>query len=418
MTESAKGGVRSRGPSVLAAAFVGNAAGVGLTLHVFGVFVEPVAQSLGAAMAVMALAPVLWQCINGLLNVPLGRLLGSVSIRNVMALGATLLGGGLALLSRTGTLVEAGLVYALLVSIGSVMVGTLPAMTLVSNWYEERRGRALGIVSAGTIAAGLFFPPLAAWLIELFGWQHAFLLLGLGTLVVVMPILLAFVIDRPEQVGERPDGRPASEEGELLVDPAPVEMGAVLRDRNFWLIAITFSLLFAAGLVSVLFTVPFALQIGLDLQQAAWVMSARSGAGFAGRILLTGLSDRVGRRPVLWGVVVSQILLWSVLVRTSDTRVFVVVSVAIGFTSTAFPLRAALVGAAFGRASFSRAMGLLFLAELPFQLMAAPLAGYVYDTTGDYATAFSVFLPVFFVAGILLFFIRDGPAREAPRRPL
>jgi len=413
LSEGAKGGARSRGPSVLAAAFLGNAAGVGLTLHVFGVFVEPVAKSFGATMALMAVAPVLWQCINGSLNVPLGRLLGTVSIRRVMALGAGLLGAGLVLLSRASTLVEAGLVYVALVSIGSVMVGTLPAMTLVSNWFEERRGAALGIVSAGTIAAGLFFPPLAAWLIELFGWRQAFLLLGLGTLVAVVPVVLAFVIDRPEQVGERPDGRAASSEGDPIPEVTPVEMGTVLRDRNFWLIALTFSLLFAAGLVSVLFTVPFALQIGLDLQQAAWVMSARSGAGFAGRILLTGLSDRVGRRPVLWGVVVSQILLWSVLVRTADLRVFVFVSVAIGFTSTAFPLRAALVGAVFGRASFSRAMGLLFLAELPFQLLAAPLAGYVYDTTGDYATAFSAFLPVFFIAGILLFFIRDGPAREA-----
>ncbi len=394
---------------MLAAAFVGNAAGLGLTLHVFGVFVEPVAKSLGATMAVMALAPVLWQCINGLLNIPLGRLLGSVSIRNVMALGAVLLGGGLALLSRAGTLVEAGLVYALFVSIGSIMVGTLPAMTLVTNWYDERRGRALGIVSAGTIASGLVFPPLAAWLIGRFGWQQAFVLLGLGTLVLVMPILLAFVIDRPEQVGERPDGRLALDESDPIVEAAPVEMGRVLRDRSFWLIAVTFGLLFAAGLVSVLFTVPFAQQIGLDLQQAAWLMSARSGAGLVGRIMLTALSDRVGRRPVLWGVVGSQILLWSLLIRTTDAWAFVLVSIAIGFTTAAFPLRAALVGAAFGRASFSRAMGLIFLAELPFQLIAAPLAGYVYDTTGDYATAFSAFLPVFFVAGILLLFIRDGP---------
>lgn len=401
---------------MLAAAFVGNGAGVGLTLHVFGVFVEPVARSLGAAMAVMALAPALWQCINGLLNVPLGRLLGSISIRRVMALGAALLGGGLVLLSRSGSLVEAGLVYVLVVSIGSVLVGTLPAMTLVSNWYEERRGRALGIVSAGTIAAGFFFPPLAAWLIELFGWRQAFALLGLGTLLGVMPILLVFVIDRPEQVGERPDGGLAAEEGPPSEEEPPVELGSVLRSRDFWLIAVTFGLLFAAGLVSVLFTVPFALQVGLDLQQAAWVMSARSGAGFVGRILLTALSDRVGRRAVLWGVVVSDILLWSVLVRTSDTRVFIAASVAIGFVSAAFPLRAALVGAAFGRASFARTMGLLFLAELPFQLMAAPLAGYVYDRTGDYATAFSAFLPVFFVAGGLLFFVRDGPRPSSAAR--
>jgi MFS family permease len=410
-----KRGLRSRGPTVLGAAFLGNLVGVGLTLHVFGVFVQPVAEGLGATMAVMGLAPLLWQCVNGLLNPLLGRVLGPIPIRTVMAVGALLLGTGLVLLSRAETLLQAGLVYGFLVSIGSVMVGTLPAMTLVSNWFEARRGRALGIVSAGTTGSGLILPPLAAWLIGLYGWRQALLLLGIGAALIAIPVLLAFVIDRPEQVGEAPDGRtPSSGEGaaDSIAETPPVDTREVIADRNFWLIGLAFGLIFAAGLVPVLFTVPYAMQLGLTLQDSAWVMSLRAIAAVVGRIALTGLSDHVGRRAVLWALLAVQLVLWNVLVGTQSTTVFVVASVSIGFMSASFALKAALVSASFGRESFSRAMGLLYVVELPFQLLAAPVAGYLYDTTGDYAVAFRSFMPAFVIAGLILFFVRDGPVHR------
>ena len=180
------------------------------------------------------------------------------------------------------------------------------------------------------------------------------------------------------------------------------------------MIGLTFGLLFAAGLVPVLFTIPFAMQTGLTLQDGAWVMSARAAAAVVGRIAITGLSDRLGRRAVLWGVIAAEIVLWTVLVGAKSIPVFIFASIAIGFAGAAFALQAALVSAAFGRASFSRAMGLLYTAELPFQLLAAPLAGYLYDSTGDYTAAFRSFMPAFFLAAIALFFVRDGPTRTTP----
>jgi len=393
----------------VSAAFLGNVVGVGFTLHLFGVFVGPVAEGLGATMAVMGLAPLLWQCVNGLLNPFLGRVLGLVPIRIVMATGAALLGTGLVLLSRAATALEAGIVYACLVSIGSVMVGTLPAMTLVSNWYEKKRGRALGIVSSGTTASALILPPLAAWLIGLYGWRQAFLLLGVGAAVVSIPVLLGLVVDRPEHVGEMPDGGPPAPESDPVPSTPPVDARAIVADRSFWLIGLAFGLLFAAGLVPVLFTVPYAMQLGFSLQEGAWVMSARAAAGVVGRIALTGLSDRVGQHAVVWGVIAAQLVLWNVLIATRSTAIFVATSIAIGFMGASFSLKAALVGTAFGRASFSRTMGLLYVVELPFQLLAAPVAGYLYDTTGDYALAFRSFMPAFLVAGLVLLFVRRVP---------
>jgi predicted MFS family arabinose efflux permease len=388
---------------------------MGLTLQIFGVFVEPVAESLGASIAVMGLAPVLWQCVNGVGSAILGRLLGRVSIRAVMISGAGLLATGLVLLSRVETLLAASFVLGGIVSVGSVMVGSLPGATLATNWFVERRGRALGIIAAGSTGSGMLFPPLAAWLIGLYGWRHAFLLLGVGVAGVAIPSFLALVVDRPEAVGESPDGRSPAPDATPAAPPA--SLSEILANRNFWLIGLTFGLLFSASLLPVLFTIPYAKQIGFSLQGAAWIMAARSAAAICGKIAITSLSDRLGRRPLLWGVIASQFVLWLVLVETQSFERFTVACVLIGFVAAAFPLQNALVGATFGRESFPRAMGLLYVVELPFQLLSAPIGGFIYDTTGDYAAPFRYFLPVFLVAALLLVFVKDpSPAQRAPPR--
>jgi len=393
-------------------AVLGNVIAVGATLNIYGVFVNPVAESLGASIAVMGLAPTIWQCVTGLGAPIVGRLAGRVALRSLMLTGAVALALGLILLSRVESLWQASLLLAGLVAVGSSLLGLVPTATLVTNWYVERRGFALGMVAAGATGSGMLLPPLAAWLVGEYGWRQAFLILGIGVATVTLPCLLALIVDKPEDVGETPDGIAPAAEAEAL--KAPLPMRAILAERNFWLIALAFGPLFAASLMPVLFTVPYAVQIGLTLQGGAWIMSARSGAAIVGKIAISALSDRLGRRPVVWGVIAAQFLLWSALVETRDFGIFAALSIAMGFVASALPLQNALVGATFGRESFPRAMGLLVAVELPFQLLTAPVAGAIVDATGDYAAAFRAFMPVFLLSAILLAFVKDRPVASSP----
>ena len=106
-------------------------------------------------------------------------------------------------------------------------------------------------------------------------------------------------------------------------------------------------------------------------------------------------------------MIAARFVLWLILVETQSFERFGVVCVALGFVAAAFPLQNALVGATFGRESFPRAIGMLFLVELPFQLLNASVGGFIYDTTGDYAAPFRYFLPVFLVAALSLVFVKD-----------
>ena len=145
-------------------------------------------------------------------------------------------------------------------------------------------------------------------------------------------------------------------------------------------------------------------------------MSARSLAAIFGKVVISSASDRFGRRPVVWAVIAAQIVLWLVLVETRSFGVFAGVCIALGFVAAAFPLQNALVGASFGRESFPRAMGMLYVVQLPFQLLSAPLGGYLRDATGDYGAPFRYFLPVFVIAAVLLFFVKDGTREEQTSR--
>jgi len=399
-----------RGPRIIFAAFLSFLVSVGLVFSIFSVFVQSLAEAFGASMAVMGFMPVIYHVMSALVSPVLGRKIGRLSIRRLMLGGLTGLALGLVGVSQSSSLLQASLFFGALVVVGSIVMGGLAASTLITSWYVETRGRAIGLAATGTTAAGLVLPPLAAWLIGRFGWRTALAAMAVAAWLLVMPAFVRLVVDRPEDVGEEPEGGADPAEA-ATSDQAATPTSLILRNREFWLIAVIFGLVLAAGLVSVLFTVPYARQLGLPLQSAAWVLAVRSVASAAGQISLPSLSDRVGRRPVLWGVIAAEMLLWVMLVQARSIPIFVVAVVGMGFVGGALmPLRTAMLASVFGRRDYALAAGLLAPASMPFQVFAAPLVGRIYDKTGDYAVAFESFLIFFPIAAGLLYFVRDRPA--------
>jgi len=58
------------------------------------------------------------------------------------------------------------------------------------------------------------------------------------------------------------------------------------------------------------------------------------------------------------------------------------------------------------------ASGVLRRVELPFVLLASPIAGFIYDATGSYNDAFYILAGLIALACIGPFFIRIGGAAE------
>lgn len=407
-----------RSREVLIGGFVGSLISVGLTIYLFGVFQDALVESFGTSVATLAWAPTLFMAVSGILSPLVGRSLATrgrpgISIRRVMLAGALAIGIGLVLLSRMGSLVGAAVIFGTLVAPGAILFGPLLGQSMITNWFGARRGWALGIVSAGTTVGGMLTPPLAASLIEAFGWRDAMAILGGLALAVGVPTVLWLVRDRPEDVGLTVDGIGSSDqdlEGQSTSgggeEPAS-ETRTLLRDPALWLLGMTFGLVFSAGTISTVFTVPYASELGLPLLGGAFIASMRAGSAAIGKIVLGSLSDRLGIRRVLFGVIAIEVLLTGLLVQTRDPVVFSVLGVAIGFVGgSPLPLKAAFVGSIFGRTDFAAAMGLVQSVGVPFQLFMVPIAGLIYAATGTYAAVFGLTIPLFGLAAVGLAFLR------------
>lgn len=404
----------------LTGGFLGSLFAVGLTIYLFGVFQDALIEAFSTTVGTLSFAPALFTGVSGVLSPLVGRSLGTSarsgqSIRFVMSCGAVVLGAGLIGVSRSTTLGWAAAAFAGLVAPGAILLGPLLGQALVTNWFDAQRGRALGIVSAGTTVGGMLMPPLAATLIEGIGWRDAMATLGALSIFVVLPLVRFLVVDRPEQIGEGVDGMDEPSKTTANMEPV-VAVGTVtlLRNPSLWLVGITFGLVFSAGMISTIFMIPYAGELGIPLLGGSLIASARAGAAAFGKIVFGSISDRVGVRPVLYGVIGTEVLLTLILVQTRSPVVFVVIGVAIGFVGgSPLPLKAAMTGQVFGRSNFPAAMGLLQTVGVPFQLCMVPLAGAIYGYADSYAAVFALTLPCFVLGAVALYFVpllSSGPS--------
>jgi predicted MFS family arabinose efflux permease len=397
----------ARGPRVVAVGLLSNLVSVGCGLTLFGLFLEPVSAELGIDKTSAGFGHSLGQITGAVGSLALGWWLLRRWAREVLLAGALCMALGLLAMSRIESGLHAALLFLTLLGVGTLFTGPIATSALVTRWYTANRGRALGIAAAGTTLGGALLPPIAALLIERFGWRDALALLGAGVGVLLLPVVWAWAVDRPADPEPTSGGPPAT---------APLRLAEALRDARFWVVSLIFGFGFAGGLVMVLFTVPYAKQLGYSLQAGALVMSARSLSGALGKVAFGTLSDHVDRRWLLGGMLVASALLLELFLHARSSFEFALLAGAIGFISAPLlPLQQIVVGAVFGREAFSQMLGLLGFVRLPLQLLAAPLFGFVLDASGEnYELAFRSYVLLFLLGAALLPLLRIPRAAEEP----
>jgi cyanate permease len=262
--------------------------------------------------------------------------------------------------------------------------------------------------------SGVIMPYISAELINNYGWREGFLVYGLFTLLVVLPMVLRFVVSRPEDIGMRPDGAMpiAVKAGAELVVPKPrLAMRDVFREHNFWVIVLTFSLIFCCMGATLTHMIPRLTDNGYTLVQASLVMSLCAGFGVTGKLSFGWLGDRLSLRKVMSIVIVMQFTGQLLMYLSVDLVVFAIGASLFGYgVGGVVPMHGATVGKTFGRERFGAILGLMRPAMLPIQILGVPFAGWVYDVTGSYANAFEAFLGIYLLAAIALSFYRQPQA--------
>ena len=197
--------------------FVRNAAG-SLT---FAVFVPLIAEDTGWSRALIGGAA----AVGGLLatgaSPPVGWAIDRFGARLVLVLSLVAL--GISTIALAWLSVHIAIFYAAL-AVGRIMFSSplnVGAATLVGRWFVRQRGRATGLLFLSHSGGMAAFPLVATWVSAAYGWQTAWIVLGVMVYVIALAPAALLVAQRPEDVGLLPDGdRPARGASDTASSPA------------------------------------------------------------------------------------------------------------------------------------------------------------------------------------------------------
>ena len=400
---------------VVGVAFFAQFLALGCAIAVYGLFIPVLTDEFGASYTTANLGLSLVSVVMAAAGAVVGPLLDRRSIRFIMMTGALLGAACYGLMSQADALWQLGLLFGVGVAIGAAMFGPLAANTVVAKWFEQHRGKALGIASMGAPTGGLVLSPIVGALIANVGWREALMVMSVLHLLLI-PLIGWVIRNTPQDMGLTADGG----SGETVELDAPAgrlwSTREVLRAPTFWFLALAFGM---AGAVAGAFNanvIPYAVDLGVELERAALFISAIGGTAIVGTAVFGALADRVSIRLLLWVSFGLQAMVFIAL-RTVSPEFGGLMSGVLVFGLAAgalLPVLAAAVGQGFGPLSFGRVMGFIGPVTLPFAFAGPPLVGWLRESANSYLPAFELFVGVFVVASLFVIGVRLSSSDEEP----
>jgi MFS family permease len=348
----------------------------------FAVFLLPVAAEFGADRAALTGVYATAVLVAGLVAPFVGVAIDRLGPRRCYLAGLLLFGGAYALAGQVAALWQLYVVIGVLAPAGASLVGMVPASTLVSRWFGDRLPTAMAVLSAAMGTGMLAFAPLAQWLIDRVGWRHAYELIGLALLVLLVPLALlpwsriaAGSADVVEAMRRRGAGQ------------AAWTVARALRTPIFWALAgMMFSTAVSTYVVSVQL-VACLVDAGYPPLVAAWTFGLAGMISIAGMMGAAALAERVGERltaTVSYSLTLLGLaLLGLALVRPSGWLVAGYVLAFGGAQGSRGPLAAVLAARGFPGA-MGRVYGMVLLAAGAGSALGAWAGGALFDLTGGY----------------------------------
>jgi len=210
-----------------------------------------------------------------------GGLSDVISTRRIGVFGAIAISLGMIALRWQSELWS---LYLLCFAIGAFGFASLfaPMVALTGRWFSARKGLAIGIVTAGGALGQGLVPYTANLLLEAAGWRNAALWLGIGYLVILLPLVM--LLRSPP----------------VHADTAAAAQGS---NENLWGIPhritipwLAFASVFCCICMAVplVHLIPLGIGIGCSTQTAAGMLLSAMIAGIFGRLFFGSLADHIG----------------------------------------------------------------------------------------------------------------------------
>ena len=404
---------------IVAVCYLGDFFASGLGQSTLSLFYKPIKDELGWSLSRLVGATTA-ATIGGMFVSPfLGRAIDRFGVKPIMLWGTVVAGSGMILMMFVQEVWQYWALWTCIAALGLAEFAGLASQSAVSNWFIQRRGRAIMMSTLGNTTGTIVGAPVVAFLITLMGWRPAFGVMGLAVLTVLIPLIIVFIRNKPEDVGLKPDGdwKPSGKRASRR--PEATEESWTLREalgtRTLW--ALMGCFVFGGSTIALngSILVPYLTQVhGMTAQQVGWVISLFWIPASISRVIWGLLVDKLSPRVCLFTVGFTRAcgpFCLALLPFPFNLGLWMLFS---GLLGNAYGiLQPVMFGNFFGRKSFATiAGGARPFMAIPGLLIPQVLAR-IYDVTGSFRSGFMLSGAIGLVGAMCSLFVAAPIKRTA-----
>ncbi|GAA0363746.1 MFS transporter [Alkalibacterium iburiense] len=387
---------------------------VGLPVMTNGVFIQPIADSLGVYRGTVSVHNTMTLLLKAVMSLYAPRLIRRYTFKKAMIIGTLLAGLSNYFLGWTNQIWLFN-VLGTIRGIGTGMLAWVPLTIVINEWFSEKHGLVTSIVLSFSSITGAIFSPIFTSLIQSLGWAQSYRIMGLLIILFALPIILVPFTVNPRESGYLPYG---------LVEKGEKDSGqartVIRREEGVEVSTLLFSLLFIFTLLqTMLIGVPqhfpgFSGTVGWQESVGATMLSIAMISSIGFKLGLGYISDIIG--PVKSTVsILSFVGLASILLML--TRRVPILYIAAFFYGSIYAIPSVsvtlLTKEFFGRYHFTRLYPILAFSTSLGGAISLSLVGFIYDFTGSYVPAFAGSLVINIInICVLLYLNKATPKRR------
>ena len=330
-----------------------------------------------------------------------GIIIDRVGVRALMISGMFLLSATFYFYAQSDSLAD---MYVIHIFQGMVlsMSGMVINVVLISKWFNDNRGLAIGVLLAGTSVGNGIFPQINTYLLTISDgdWRQVMIWLALIPLAYI-PVLFAFIKEKPEDVAVKEDNQ-ASNDFKASSIEGGFTLQQTLRSANFWFLSVMafctfYSILAMIGHVFLMLDGE-----GYSPQISATGVSIIFIGGFIGKVISGKLAEMIGRKIVLVGGV-AMMLLGSLLIVSSifyKNPLLIWIGLTLYGTGWGglYTLIQLLVADLFGLIAIGKIMGVINIIDTIGGGLGPIITAVIYDSTQNYLLPFLVISALLVIA--------------------
>ncbi len=396
------------------------------TRQAFGVFVETWEEEWEVSVGAISVAASVGWLLNGISQPFFGRMVDRIGGRPVVLASMTIMGVAFIAMAFVSNVWMLALLYGVIISWAAG--GISPSMTgvFVVRWFQRQRGTAMSLLVSGGSVGGLVLIPFLTYLFLATNWQTAWVVAGVITLVLGVPLLWGIVRSDPSDMGLHPDGDTDEEVAERAAsgtDAVPIgPLDAArwqdsYRSAPMWQLSIAYVV---CGITTASIAVHFVRWAGdedISPGTAALAFGLLSGINAASVLFIGSISDRMQRKTLLGAVYLIRAAAFVALIALPGPAALWTFAIVGGASWLAtVPLTTSLTADVYGLRHIGMLGGLTLMAHQLGGALAVVLFGLAFDAWGSYDIPFAVGAITLVGAGLLSLTIRERQlsARYAP----